>query len=121
MRITRAVPDIRSDDVEASRSFYAGLLGFDVSMASGRFLLLTSPSDPNIQVSINGEVDPLPPGFIVDVGDGSRVIEIHDAAVAEGLSILEPVDDKPWGIRRFSLLDPNGTRVTVLAHITADG
>lgn len=34
MRITRAVPDIRSDDIEASRSFYSGLLGFDVSMES---------------------------------------------------------------------------------------
>jgi catechol 2,3-dioxygenase-like lactoylglutathione lyase family enzyme len=116
MRITRAVPDIRSDDVEASRAFYSGLLGFDVSMEVGRFLLFTSPSDPNIQVSLNGDFDSLPAGFIVDVGTAERVAEIHAAAVADGLRIIEPVDDKPWGIRRFSLLDPSGSRVTVLAH-----
>ncbi len=117
MEITRAVPDIRSDDVEASRGFYAGLLGFDVSMESGTFLLFTSPSDPNVQVSVNGDIEPLPPGFIVDVGTGARVQEIHAAAVADGLRIIEPIDDKPWGIRRFSLLDPSGSRVTVLAHL----
>jgi catechol 2,3-dioxygenase-like lactoylglutathione lyase family enzyme len=116
MRITRAVPDIRSDDIEASRAFYNGLLGFDVSMEAGKFLLFSSPSDPNVQVSLNGDFDSLPAGFIVDVGSAERVAEIHDAAVAGGLRIVEPVDDKPWGIRRFSLLDPSGSRVTVLAH-----
>ena len=30
--INRAAPDIRSDDIDASRSFYAGLLGFNVAM-----------------------------------------------------------------------------------------
>lgn len=116
MRITRAVPDIRSDDIEGSRNFYSGLLGFDVAMEAGKFLLFTSPSDPNIQVSLNGDFDSLPAGFIVDVGAAERVTDIHDAALAQGLRIVEGVDDKPWGIRRFSLLDPSGSRVTVLAH-----
>jgi catechol 2,3-dioxygenase-like lactoylglutathione lyase family enzyme len=117
MRITRAFPDIRSDDIEGSRAFYAGLLGFDVSMEVGKFVLFTSPSDPKVQVSLNGDFDSLPAGFIVDVGSGERVDEIHAAAQAGGLRIIEALDDKPWGIRRFSLLDPSGNRVTVLAHI----
>ena len=116
LTITRAAPDIRSDDVEGSRSFYAGLLGFDVAMESGKFLLFTSPSNSDVQVSINGHFASLPPGFIVDVGTAERVREIHDEAIAQGLRIIEELDDKPWGIRRFSLLDPNGHRVTVLAH-----
>ena len=28
---------------------------------------------------------------------------------------------KPWGIRRFSVLDPSGARVTVLAHLDGAG
>lgn len=119
VRIMRAFPDIRSDDVEASRAFYDGLLGFDVSMEVGKFLLFSSPNDPNIQVSLNGDFDSLPAGFIVDVGSGERVRQIHDAAVEQGLRIIEAIDDKPWGIRRFSLLDPSGNRVTVLAHVEA--
>ena len=100
MRITPAFPDIRSDDVEASRAFYSGLLGFDVSMEAGKFSSFTSPSEPNIQVSLNGDFDSLPAGFIVDVGTGERVQEIHDAARETGPArVIEAMDNKPWGIR----------------------
>jgi catechol 2,3-dioxygenase-like lactoylglutathione lyase family enzyme len=117
VQITRAFPDIRSDDIDGSRAFYSGLLGFDVAMERDKFLLFTSPSDPKIQVSLNGDFDTLPAGFVVDVGTADRVRSIHDAAEEQGLRIVEPLDDKPWGIRRFSLLDPSGSRVTVLAHL----
>jgi uncharacterized glyoxalase superfamily protein PhnB len=62
---------------------------------------------------------PLPPGFSIDVGYPESVTEIHDRAVANGSTIVEPLQDKAMGIRRFSLLDPNGTRVTVVAHLDA--
>ena len=69
---------------------------------------------------MNGDLAALPPGFIVDVGTADRVSEIHREATAQGLRIVEQLDDKPWGIRRFSLLDPGGARVTVLAHTSPD-
>lgn len=119
MTIRRAMPDIRSDDPEGCRAFYAGLLGFSVAMERDGFLLFQSPSDPNVQLSVNGDFASLPPGFIVDVGTAERVTEIHAAAVAGNLRIIEALDDKPWGIRRFSLLDPSGARVSVLAHLEA--
>jgi hypothetical protein len=68
---------------------------------------------------VNGDGVPLPPGFAVDVGTAGRVTELHGEVVERGLTIVEPIDDKPWGIRRFSVLDPNGTRVTVLAHLSS--
>jgi hypothetical protein len=45
------------------------------------------------------------------------VTEIHARALAQGCTIIGPLEDKPIGIRRFSLLDPNGTRVTIGAHL----
>jgi hypothetical protein len=118
--ITRAIPDIRSDDIEATRAFYADLIGFNISMESGKFLLFTSPTDNNVQVSVNGDLAALPPGFIIDVGTADRVTDIYHQAIAQQLRIVEEPDDKPWGIRRFSLLDPSGARVTVLAHLNPD-
>jgi catechol 2,3-dioxygenase-like lactoylglutathione lyase family enzyme len=117
LSIHRAMPDLRSDDVDACKAFYVGLIGFRVSMEEGKFLLFSSPSDPKVQLTVNGDQEALPPGFAVDVGTEERVSEIHAAALARGLRLVEPLDDKPWGIRRFSLLDPSGTRVTVLAHL----
>ena len=46
MTIQRAIPDVHSEDIEATKAFYVDLLGFDVSMEVGTFLLLTSPLNP---------------------------------------------------------------------------
>ncbi|MEZ5997069.1 MAG: VOC family protein [Hyphomonas sp.] len=120
MKITRTIPDIRSLDLPASRTFYEDLLGFKVVMDVGGMLMFASPSDPKQQLTLNGdatEAAPLPNGFTIDVGYPDAVTELHDKAKAEGHVIIEALEDKPMGVRRFSMLDPNGTRVTVLAHL----
>ncbi|MCG6856845.1 MAG: VOC family protein [Salaquimonas sp.] len=120
MNIVRTVPDIRSLDLPASRSFYEGLLGFKVVMDVDGMLMFASPTQPRQQITVNGDktqATPLPAGFSIDVGYPQAVTELHDRAMADGFVIIESLEDKPMGIRRFSLLDPNGTRVTILAHL----
>jgi catechol 2,3-dioxygenase-like lactoylglutathione lyase family enzyme len=115
--IRRAVPNVQSDDVAASRMFYVDVLGFEVSMDEGSFVLFAAPGAPDMQVSVNETPTGSQAGFAVDVGSPERVAEIHAACVASGLSVVEELDDKPWGIRRFGVLDPSGVQVTVLAHL----
>jgi catechol 2,3-dioxygenase-like lactoylglutathione lyase family enzyme len=120
MTIVRTVPDIRALDLAVSRSFYEDLLGFKAVMDQGGMLMFASPTEPKQQVTLNGdaaESAALPPGFAMDVGFPESVTDLHARAVAQGCVIVEPLADKPMGIRRFSLLDPNGVRVTVLAHL----
>ena len=120
MTIVRTVPDIRALDLSASRSFYEDLLGFKVVMDQGGMLMFASPTDPKQQVTLNGdaaESAALPPGFAMDVGFPESVNDLHARAIDQGCIIVEPLEDKPMGIRRFSLLDPNGVRITVLAHL----
>jgi predicted enzyme related to lactoylglutathione lyase len=115
MNIVRTIPDIRSLNMPASRAFYEGLF-----MEHDGMLMFASATQPKQQVTVNGDradALPLPPGFSIDVGYPESVSEIHARAVAEGYTIIEPLADKPIGIRRFSLLDPNGTRVTIVAHL----
>jgi catechol 2,3-dioxygenase-like lactoylglutathione lyase family enzyme len=120
MNIVRTIPDIRSLDMAASRAFYEGLLGFRVAMEHAGMLIFASETQPKQQITVNGDAAdgvPLPPGFSVDVGFPESVTDIHDGAVARGCTIIERLEDKAIGIRRFSLLDPSGTRVTVMAHL----
>jgi catechol 2,3-dioxygenase-like lactoylglutathione lyase family enzyme len=122
MNIVRTIPDIRTLNLPASRAFYEDMLGFKVAMEHDGMLILASATQPKQQVTLNGDAAdamPLPPGFSIDVGYPESVTEIHDRAVANGSTIVEPLQDKAMGIRRFSLLDPNGTRVTVVAHLDA--
>jgi predicted enzyme related to lactoylglutathione lyase len=122
MNIVRTIPDIRTVNLEQSKAFYEDVLGFTVAMEHAGMVILASATQPKQQVTLNGDAadaQPLPPGFSVDVGYPESVTEIHARAVAQGSAIIEKLEDKPIGIRRFSMLDPNGTRITVVAHLEA--
>ena len=120
MTIVRTVPDIRALDLSISRSFYEELLGFKLVMDQAGMLMFASPTEPKQQVTLNGDAAEsagLPPGFAMDVGFPESVSDLHERALNRGCVIVEPLEDKPMGIRRFSLLDPSGVRITVLAHL----
>lgn len=119
MRIFRTVPDIRSLDLERSKTFYRDLLGFELVMDQDGMLMFGREGNNRQQVTVNGDTaqsPPLPPGFSIDVGWPDEVTRLYEETQRAGHTILEPVEDKPMGLRRFSLLDPDGNRVTVLAH-----
>jgi predicted enzyme related to lactoylglutathione lyase len=115
MSIRRVVPNIVSDAPDASRDFYAGLLGLQVAMDMGWIITFVSPSNPTAQVGIMREdaSAPVVPQISVEVAD---VDAIHAEAVRRGLEIVHPLTDEPWGVRRFFVRDPNGTVVNVVAH-----
>ena len=121
--VSRIIPEIRSDDLGATRDFYCDLIGLQVDMAElPAFLLLGSPTTPAAQLTVNDNGHPgLPPGFAIDVETPARVDAIHTEVTRRGLPIVEPLTTKPWGIRRFSVIDPNGVRVTILAHAEGEG
>jgi catechol 2,3-dioxygenase-like lactoylglutathione lyase family enzyme len=120
--IKRIIPDIRSRDLAATREFYCELLGLAVGMEEGDFAMLGSTDNTSAQLTINDNGHPgLPPGFAVDVGDAALVHGLFEAVVTRGLPVVEPLHDTPWGIRRFSVIDPNGVRVTIIAHTDTDG
>lgn len=115
--VLRIVPYPDGEDMAASRDFYVGALGLEVTMEEP-VLCLSSPERPTAQVII------APPGFEnpqprfgVDVGEPSAVDAAHEEAVRRGLKIVYPLTDEPWGVRRFFVEDPGGTIVNVLAHI----
>jgi catechol 2,3-dioxygenase-like lactoylglutathione lyase family enzyme len=116
--ISRIIPEFRSQDLATTEDLYTNVIGLTVSMRDeGDFVMFSSPDSPALQLIVNdnGHVG-LPPGFAIDVGERTRVDEIHDAVRERGLAIIEPIGTKPWGIRRFSFIDHNGERVTIIAH-----
>jgi catechol 2,3-dioxygenase-like lactoylglutathione lyase family enzyme len=118
MAITRIIPEFRSHDLAATEDLYCNVIGLQVSMRDEPdFLMLASPDERAAQLIVNdnGHVG-LPPGFAIDVDDPLRVDAIHAAVVERGLAVIEAVSTKPWGVRRFSFVDHNGERVTIIAH-----
>jgi catechol 2,3-dioxygenase-like lactoylglutathione lyase family enzyme len=118
MTITRIIPEVRSNNLAETRDFYTGILGLVIDMEEGDFLMMSSPTNTSAQLIVNDNGHAgLPPGFAVDVGNMQQLQQIYQSVIDRGLPIVEPLTDKPWGIRRFSVIDPTGVRVTVISHI----
>lgn len=118
MSIRRAMPVVRSGDLEASRAFYVGFLGFDVGMDEEGFLMLRSSSTPTTQLIVAtgdaADQEVLQVDISLEVAD---VDAVHAEARRLGLQIVYPLTDEPWGIRRFFLRDPDGLVLNVSSHV----
>jgi catechol 2,3-dioxygenase-like lactoylglutathione lyase family enzyme len=110
------VPDIKSKDLNASRQFYVDVLGLEVAMDMGFIVTLVSPSNPTAQVSLMRDDDSLAilPHMSIEVAD---VDDVHSRAVSRGLTIVYPLTNEPWGVRRFFVIDPSGNAINVMCHI----
>src|SRR5689334_5599485 len=116
MSVKRMVPDIKSKDLNASRRFYVDVLGLEVAMDMGFIVTLVSPANPTAQVSLMRDDDSstILPQMSVEVAD---VDDVHSRAVSQGLNIVYPLTNEPWGVRRFFVTDPNGIVINVMCHI----
>lgn len=119
MPINRIIHELRSQDLAATDDLYCNVLGLEIGMRNEEsgFRCFNSPDTRAAQVIVNDDAHTgLPPGFAIDVGEAERVDAIHQAVLDRGLPMIEPLTTKPWGIRRFSFVDHNGERITVIAH-----
>jgi catechol 2,3-dioxygenase-like lactoylglutathione lyase family enzyme len=115
MSIRRIVPNINSADPSASRSFYEGVLGLDVAMDMGWIITFASPTNPTAQVSVVASDSRNEPHADISI-EVADVDACHAAAQRQGFSMVYPLTDEPWGVRRFFVRDPNGTIVNVVSH-----
>jgi uncharacterized glyoxalase superfamily protein PhnB len=105
-----AVPKLRPDV-----DFFVGVLGFSITAEPPGWAFLKKD---NCMVMLGECPDDIPPS---EMGSHSyfgylRVDDV-DEYFAEiqkkGVEIMEPVADKPWGMREFALRTPGGHRLKI--------
>ena len=112
--IRRIVSNIEASDMQQSEQFYSQVLGMVKAMDLGWIKTFAAPDDPTKQISILA-ADPssIRPNLSIEVAD---VDAVHQAAVAQGQTIVYPLTDEPWGGRRFFLRDPSGLIINIVSH-----
>jgi len=116
MNIRRVVLNIQSSDFDGNRNFYENLIGLEVGMDFGWIMTFGSPSNPTAQLTVIKKdlTAPVNANLTIEV---EGVDSVYASAVKNGLNIIHPLTDEPWGVRRFFVLDPNGLVVNVMSHI----
>ncbi|MCV7134775.1 VOC family protein [Mycobacterium hodleri] len=113
MTVRRVVPNLTVADVEAARTAYVETLGLAEVMNHGWILTLADDAGHQISLVTRDLTAPVNPDLSVEVDD---VDGAHAAAVSAGLTIVHPLTDEEWGVRRFFFEDPSGNVVNVLSH-----
>ncbi|MFF0747138.1 VOC family protein [Streptomyces sp. NPDC004111] len=119
MTIRRIVPNVVSQDIEESRSFYSDFLGMDVRMDEPGFLMLASPGNPTAQMTV---VSTVADSWDPQTARSTLAVEVADvdaayaAAEGQGYRVVYPLTTEPWGIRRFLVQAPDGSVINVHSH-----
>jgi catechol 2,3-dioxygenase-like lactoylglutathione lyase family enzyme len=114
MSVSRVVPIVSVADLAVARDAYANVLGLVEVMNHG-WIVTLAKEDGSQQISLmtNDLTAAVNPSVSIEVDD---VDAAHQTALDEGLDIVHPLTDEPWGVRRFFFADPAGNVVNVLSH-----
>jgi catechol 2,3-dioxygenase-like lactoylglutathione lyase family enzyme len=114
MTVVRVMPILTVSDLEAARDAYVRILGLREVMNLG-WIVTLADDQLRHQVSLmtKDATAPVNPKVSIEVDD---VDAAYQAAVDAGLTIVHPLSDEEWGVRRFFLRDGSGNVVNVLSH-----
>ena len=118
------IPSVRVADMAEALRFYRDVLGFEVlrggpedsncslEHGTGRLMLETAADHYGAayNAAIRERLGSLSPhALYIESDDLDR---LHNRIAAEGARILDPLADRPWGQREFTVEDPEGNWLT---------
>ena len=116
MSVKRIVPHLEAANTDAMIRFYSEVFRLDVAMQFDWITTMANGAQGPVQLSITSSSgsDGVPvPALTMEVMD---VDAVFARAQAAGATILHPLTDEDWGVRRFILRDPADHVVNVMMH-----
>ncbi|GHC60543.1 VOC family protein [Ulvibacter litoralis] len=116
--ILRIVPNIYSNDVEASKKFYTQFLDMKLVMDMEWVLTFASKENPKAQITIiqNTGNKPLDNKAIFLSIEVVNIDLWYERAKTQDIEIVYPITTESWGVKRFFVKDPNGATINLLSH-----
>ena len=124
MKCTQFYPVIMTDDVAGTARFYRDHFRFRPSFESDWYVHLQSSEDEKVNIAIlQGDHETIPAsgrgrvsGLLINF-EVEDVDAEYERALADGLPILLPLRDEPFGQRHFITRDPSGVLIDVIKPI----
>ncbi len=120
------------EDTEATIGVYTRVLAFALvrhdpgnyaSLRSGSAIIGIGPIAklPKQEGYFTRDISSYKRGLGVEIVlEVDNVDRWHDRVMASGYPILEPLQERPWGLRDFRLADPDGYYVRITSRSTAE-
>ena len=108
-KVTGLAPVLHVKEMTAALAYYRDKLGFAVTYSwedPPRYVCLCRDDAAS---HLNSYVPPDAPAHIQLFCNG--VDALYAQLAARGVAVTEPLEDRPYGMRDFTVLDPDGNRL----------
>ncbi|HEY0871747.1 MAG TPA: GNAT family N-acetyltransferase, partial [Acidothermaceae bacterium] len=123
-RVLTVTPSLQVRDVDGTASLLCDLLSLRLAWSYGQPTaaagLAISRWSGSPEVHLHAAAGDVPVGEL-GVEVGGWIDDVHDAAVAAGLAILDAPADRDWGRREFTFALREGHRISVSGATTPTG
>jgi catechol 2,3-dioxygenase-like lactoylglutathione lyase family enzyme len=106
------VPILSVNDLQSSLDYYTGVLGFEVAWEWGEPAYLASVFRDRVEVNLS-QTDAATPLTASKVY--FQVVDVasyYDQVTAAGATVDVALDERPYGMRDFRILDPSGNELS---------
>ncbi len=107
MKIAQPTPELQVPDVASAQIYYRDRLGFEIKWTMDDGEIGAVAHGPCAIFFRRTEGEPSTGTFWIFADD---VDAAHDALQERGAAIIDPIGDKPWGMRQFTVEDAFGNR-----------
>ncbi len=107
MRIDRPTPELPVRDVRTAQEYYRDRFGFEIAWhhQEGR---IGAVAHGDCAIFLRESAEVIHPATFWVFAE--NVDEAYAELVGRGAEVLDPLEDKPWGMRQFTVRDLNGNR-----------
>jgi predicted enzyme related to lactoylglutathione lyase len=103
--LERAAPVLGADDISAAINYYRSVLGFAEGWKRGSPPVIAQVGRDDVEVHLTRRVGTATSSVYLYV---QGVDAYHAEVKARGGNIVEPIGDRPGGMRDFVVRDPSG-------------
>lgn len=119
MGIERVVPNLTVPDraaLEQCVDQHVAVLGAEVLMDHGWIVTLGDRDGHQLSVMTKDATASVNPAVSCFLGSVAEVRATLDRVVEQGLEVVHPLTEEPWGVTRFFYRDAAGAVINVGAH-----
>jgi predicted enzyme related to lactoylglutathione lyase len=111
MKVTQVVPILQVGDLQTSMEYYENQLGFKTEWTHGDPASFASISRDGLMIFLQqGGHHGGPQVVYMVVND---VNAMHDDIAARGAQVVDPPQDRPWGMREMVVKDPDENHIRI--------
>ena len=106
--LRQALPALPFDDLKAAVAYFRDVLGFRINYQQADLGVMDRDAISVLLIARTAEYKGIG-SFSVYVSDADA---LYEELLANGAKILGPPVSRPWGLRDFTVVDPEGNRIT---------